>query len=121
MPQTELQGLVSMKVLLRCYSLSLVCALGWSTPALADVTVGLIGSVEVVAAPSGAPGNFDFRITFAGSPVVCNGQTWAYINISDPNYQATVANILSARAMNLPVYISWVQNGSYCQIGFINW
>jgi hypothetical protein len=100
---------------------AVVCAFGWIDSAFAGVTSGQIGSVEVVGSAGGAPNNFDFRVTFAGSLVICNGQTWAYMNTTDANYQATMANILSARALGSVVYISWLQQGSYCQIVFISW
>ena len=83
---------------------------------------GQIGSLFTVASGGGAPGNYDFRVYFVGSPVICNGQTWAYIDINDVNYAAIMANILAARASGATVLLNWTQqaNGN-CQINFISW
>jgi hypothetical protein len=83
---------------------------------------GQIGSLFTVASSGGAPGNYDFRVYFVGSPVICNGQPWAYVNIGDANYAAIVANILAARASGATVLLNWTQQANgYCQINFISW
>ena len=100
------------------------CIIGGISAAYAQsgVSVGQVGAVEIVGSGSGAPGNFDFRVYIAGGAVVCNGQTWAYVNTTDANYNAIVANILSARALGAQVTLNWIQSSSgYCQIGYMSW
>jgi hypothetical protein len=76
----------------------------------------------IVASAGGAPGNYDFRVYFVGSPVICNGQPWAYININDTNYAAIVANALAARTSGAMVSLNWTQQSNgYCQINFMTW
>jgi hypothetical protein len=83
---------------------------------------GQIGSFFIVASTGGAPGNYDFRVYFVGSPVICNGQPWAYININDANYAAIVANALAARTSGTQVSLNWTQQSNgYCQINFMTW
>lgn len=81
---------------------------------------GQVSQIMIVAGAGGAPGNYDFRVLLQGNPVQCNGQTWSYVNVSDPNYKGIVAGILSARAANQTVNLNLIQDGAgYCQIGYI--
>jgi hypothetical protein len=121
-----------MKLLTNSFSKSCVktvCALigtfGLFSPVLAQssgYSSGQIGSFFIVASAGGAPGNYDFRVYFVGSPVICNGQPWAYININDANYAAIVANALAARTSGAMVSLNWTQQSNgYCQINFMTW
>jgi hypothetical protein len=58
--------------------------------ALGTASTGQIGQVLVTGSADGAPGIEDFRVFLTGNPVICNGNTWAYVNISDANYNAIV-------------------------------
>jgi len=105
--------------------LAMIGMSGLVTAALAQSSgqsSGQIGDLFTVASGGGAPGNYDFRVYFVGSPVICNGQPWAYVNIGDANYAAIMANILAARASGATVLLNWTQQANgYCQINFISW
>ena len=104
---------------------ALIGAFGLLSAALAQssgYSSGQIGSFFIVASGGGAPGNYDFRVYFVGSPVICNGQPWAYIDINDVNYAAIVANALAARTSGAMVTLNWTQQpNGYCQINFMTW
>jgi hypothetical protein len=87
-------------------------------PAQANITVqGQVGTVEILTSAAGAPGNFDLRIYFVTGGVICNGQTWAYINTSDNNYAATAAGVLTAKSSGMTVTLNIVQDTQgYCQL-----
>jgi hypothetical protein len=80
---------------------------------------GYVGNLDVVGSAGGAPGNYDFRIFLTTNQVICNGQTWAYINATDANYNALVASILAAKATGgiVTLYVNPV--GAYCQLVFV--
>ena len=101
--------------------LMMLSAVGLSAAAYADGLVsGQVAIVQTVGSGSGAPGNYDFRVFPVGNPVICNGQNWAFVNVTDANYQAIVANILAARAMGAAVSLNWTQTSNgYCQIDSI--
>jgi hypothetical protein len=92
-----------------------------ASPAHAYILVsGQIGSTETVGTSGGAPGNYDFRIWLASGAVICNGQNWAYVNVSDGNYAAIVASTMTARAMGTTVTIAVTQDAlGYCQLSYI--
>jgi hypothetical protein len=89
-----------------------------ATPTYAFTTVqGTVGTVETVGSGAGAPGNLDFRVQLSGNPVICNGQIFAYVNLSDANYNAMVANILGAKAAGWGVTLNVAQDATgYCQL-----
>jgi hypothetical protein len=80
---------------------------------------GTVGNLDVVGSGGNAPGNYDFRIFLTTNQVICNGQTWAYINATDANYGALVASILEAKATCgvVTLYVNPV--GAYCQLAFV--
>ena len=80
---------------------------------------GYVGNLDVVGSAGGAPGNYDFRIFLTTNAVICNGQTWAYINATDGNYNALVASILAAKTTGgiVTLYVNPV--GAYCQLVFV--
>jgi hypothetical protein len=69
---------------------------------------------------AGAPGNFDYRFFLVGNPTVCNGQQWAYINITDANYTALVSGLMLAKSLGstLTFYVNQDSQG-YCQLAYI--
>src|SRR6185312_14378947 len=93
----------------RSLLLVVACIIGGISAAYAQsgVSVGQVGAIEIVGSGSGAPGNFDFRVYLIGGSVICNGQTWAYVNTTDVNYNAIVANILSAGTLGAQVQLNW--------------
>jgi hypothetical protein len=104
--------------------LALGCIIGCISTAYATSgsSVGQVGVAETIGSAGGAPGNFDFRVYLLGGPVICNGQIWAYVNSTEANYNAIVANILSARASGASVTLNWNQDGSgYCHISYMSW
>jgi hypothetical protein len=100
-----------------------ICLVGVSVQAYAvGNSSGQIGEILVLGSLDGAPGNEDFRVYLAGDPVICNGNTWAYVNISDANYQAIVANILTARTAGVTVTMYWIQQtNGFCEIEYMYW
>jgi hypothetical protein len=100
---------------------AMICSVGVIAPVYAaNPIIGQIGTAFVVGSAAGA--SQDFRVYLAGNPVICNGQTWAYVNIADPNYNAIVANILAARAMGASITLYWAQQtNGYCEISFFSW
>jgi hypothetical protein len=75
-----------------------------------------------MGAGAGAPNQYDFRVTLVGAPVICNGQTWAYVNQNDVSYDAIMANILQARAMGVGITLTWTQSSTgYCYIDYVAW
>jgi hypothetical protein len=101
------------------------CIVGAAMPAHgagAPAPAGTIGNITIIGSGSGAPGAWDFRVYLTGSPVICNGQTWAYINSTDANYAAITANLMEARALGAVVQLYWVQTSDgYCQIAWMQW
>jgi hypothetical protein len=104
--------------------LATVCVIGSISVAHAQTgyITGQVGSITALAAGAGAPNSYDFRVTLVGGPVICNGQNFAFLNEPDANYVAIVANVLSARAMGVPVTLIWTQTPTgYCQIDYMTW
>ena len=97
------------------------CLIGGISAAYATgSSSGQVSFILVVASGAGAPGNYDFRVSLVGGQVICNGQTWAYVNANDANYNGISANILSSRALGIPVTLYWNQDSSgSCQIAYI--
>lgn len=93
-----------------------------SVQAWDGVVTGLIMKTEGVAAPGGAPGNYDFRVRLDQN-VICNStidSSWAYINSSDPNYKGIMAMLLTAYSLGKPVTLLTNKGPTgYCQIGHI--
>jgi hypothetical protein len=115
-----------MKTITRCLArvlLALLCAVGATVPALANGSLsGTVSTVATLGSGSGAPGGLDFRVYLTGNPAFCSGNTWAYLNVTDANYSAIVASILSARAMGATITIYWIIGTSgYCQISSVQW
>ena len=104
--------------ILQLASATLICTLGMIGTAEADTVVfGQIARIETITSAGGAPGNYDFRVYLLGSPVICNGQIWAYVNASDANYHATVANVLAAKATASTGTLHVIQDAAgLCQI-----
>ena len=57
-----------------------------------------LGSIQTLGYGSGAPGNYDVRIYLINGGTICSGYNWAYINITDANYQSLVSNLLTAKS-----------------------
>jgi hypothetical protein len=86
-----------------------------------SVVNGQVGTVEPIGSGAGAPGAYDFRVYLIGNPVVCNGNTWAYINTTDANYQALVASLLMAKAIGSSVSFAIAQDSAgYCQLAYMS-
>jgi hypothetical protein len=82
---TKLHNFIEPLVVFLIATLSLVGASG-PAHALGTPSSGQIGTILVVGSADGAPGVEDFRVHLAGTPIICNGNTWAYINTTDVNY-----------------------------------
>jgi hypothetical protein len=83
---------------------------------------GTVGTITLVGSGTGAPGAYDFRVSLVGNPVICNGQIWAYINVTDANYSAITASILEAKAMGAPIQLYYTQGSDgYCLIDWMQW
>lgn len=79
------------------------------------------GKVRTIDVTGG--NNYGFRIALEGSPKLCgNENSWAFINVSDSNYQTYVAVLLAAKAAQFDVRVytnrTSDENG-YCRIGYI--
>lgn len=68
--------------------------------------------------------NYELRV-YLGWQTMCNVSNpdlsgWAYLNSSDPNYKATVANLMMAYATGKNVYIySMNDSGLGCHIHYV--
>lgn len=89
------------------------------------IATGKISRILLVAGPGGAPGNADSRFYLVGGPSLCTGATdptWAYINISDPNYKPIVAILstayLGGKSVTLSSSAVNISSGWYCQISY---
>lgn len=99
-----------------------ICVAGFVATGHAGTTTGQISTIAIVAGAGGAPGSLDFRVFLVGNPVICNGNYFAYVNVSDSNYNAIAANVLSARAMSAPISLTWAQQSNgYCELTSIQW
>jgi hypothetical protein len=81
------------------------------------------GKVAVIDVTGGD--NYGFRISLEGNPSLCgNGNTWAYINQSDSNYQTYAAVLLAAKLAQKDVTVYSVQESisgkGYCKMGYIS-
>lgn len=99
--------------------LSVLAAAAFSMPAFATTGAnsGTIAAFKVIASAGGAPGTQDFRVSLSGLSTLCPGQSTAYVNTTDANYQAIWRNLISAREHGTSVTISWVTDASgFCHI-----
>lgn len=84
------------------------------------VTTGVINRFETVNETN----NFELRV-FLGGAVMCNNttpsmNTWGYLNSSDPNYKATVANLMLAFSTGKTVTIFTTNEGGGCHIHYVS-
>jgi hypothetical protein len=100
--------------------LTLVCTLTHAQ--WGGVVGGKIAQVHTVS----TSGNADFRVYLVNSPVMCTGAidpSWVFINNSNPNYKAIVANVLLAYSLNKTVTFysnkSTTGPAGYCEIGYM--
>jgi hypothetical protein len=104
----------------RTLSLLLLCCVGAGGAAYAGEITGQIGRLDTVAAGGGAPNNYDFRVYLVGSTVICNGQTWAYVNSGEVNYSTIVANLLAAAATGAGVGLIATQDSvGFCHLDYL--
>ena len=101
-------------------AVSLLACLGDNAWAYVGPITGTVATLEVVGSGGGAPGNGDFRFYLAGNTIICNGQTWAYINTTDVNYAALVSSLILAKSLGstVSIYVNQDSNG-YCQLAII--
>jgi len=86
------------------------------------IVVGQVARIETVTSAAGAPGNYDLRVYLVGSPVICNNQVWAYVNVTDANYSATVANVLATKATGSTATLHVLQDsGGFCHLTFFDY
>jgi hypothetical protein len=81
-----------------------------------------VATVDVVGSAGGAPSNYDLRLSLEGGPTMCGASTpnWAYANISDVNYRAMVALMLTAQSTGKSVEVySYRDAAGYCRVGYI--
>ena len=84
------------------------------------VATGVISGIDTVNETN----NYELRV-FLGSTVMCNNttpsmNTWGYLNSSDPNYKATVANLMLAFATGKTVTIFTMNEGYGCHIHYVS-
>jgi hypothetical protein len=83
-------------------------SLAWDgTPA------GVISAVEV------NPGVQAFRVYMTNVSVMCGSNNWAFLSVTDSNYNAMAATLLSAKLSGSTVTLFLTIDGSYCHIGDI--
>ena len=103
---------LSLSFLIWCFS---TLAFSWD-----GVVEGVINVVDVVPVNGE---NFGFRVSFESNQPLCgNEHTWAFINQSDPNYDATVAVLLAAKMSGSKVvlYSDQRTSNNYCHIGYVS-
>jgi hypothetical protein len=98
----------------------IVGLLSFSSQAWDGHVSGKIGSIDVTSG-----NNYDLRVTLVNGPKLCgNGNTWAYLNNSDSNYQTYVSVLLAAKMAekNVTIYTSkeTKSGNGYCHIGYIS-
>jgi hypothetical protein len=79
---------------------------------------GVPGAIEVAQ----QVGNRNFRVSFSPAVSMCgNGNTWAYLNDTEPNYSAHVATVLMAKAQGLTVtvYSNLEAGTGFCHVGYL--
>ncbi len=90
-----------------------------STPVLAwdGAVTGKVIQIDIE--PSGT--NYGFRVYFHSLPTMCTaGPSWAYLNSTEPNYQAIASALMLAYSSGKSVIIySNLEAGSYCKIGYV--
>jgi hypothetical protein len=75
---------------------------------------GFISAVEV------NPGVQAFRVYMTNVSVMCGSNSWAYLSVTDSNYNAMAATLLSAKVAGTSVTLYLTLDGSsYCHIGDI--
>ena len=86
-------------------------ALAWD-----GIVSGTISRIDVVPA-----GNLELRVYMDQAQPWCagSGVTWAYLNASASNYEASVAVLNSAFLAGKTVTLYLTTVGSYCEIGYI--
>jgi hypothetical protein len=90
-------------------------AQGWD-----GIASGKISQIDTVNETN----NYELRV-FLGDTKMCNHpepslNTWAYLNSSDPNYKATLANLMLAYAMGKSVVIFTMNDaGAGCHIHYV--
>lgn len=94
-------------------AMSLVAAVLTGIPADAATYSGKIGQVFTAA-----PGNYPYRVYLIGGMVGC-ADGFGYLDTSDGNYQAHVADILSAFHAGKNVYLFTDQVGAFCKINSV--
>jgi len=90
-------------------------AYGWD-----GVATGVITRIDTVNETN----NYELRV-FLGSTVMCNNtdptmKTWGYLNSSDPNYKATLANLMLAFSTGKTVTIFTMNEGYGCHIHYVS-
>jgi hypothetical protein len=74
---------------------------------------GVISAVEV------NPGVQAFRVYMTNVSVMCGSSNWAFLSVTDSNYNAMAATLLSAKLTGSSVTLFLTLEGSYCHIGDI--
>ena len=100
--------------------LCIIFALIIAVPDMAYAWDGVVTG-KILFFQTAPAGNMAFRVTLEGSPVMCNGGgNFAFIDMTDPNYQGWVSGLTTAWATNSNITIYSSTNSSgYCLIGFI--
>lgn len=86
-------------------------------PALAwdGIKTGKITGLDVVADGQ----NFGLRVYMDGTPMCGTSITWAFMNKSASNYDATVAVLTSVYLAGKTAVVHTMKNGEYCEIGYV--
>jgi hypothetical protein len=76
---------------------------------------GTINGIDVT------DGAYAFRIDLVGAPALCgNTNTWAFVDVNNPDYKTYVALLLSAHAAGRSVLVYTTREASgYCRIGYV--
>lgn len=90
-------------------------ALTWGATAKADEAQGLITRIDSTEAQ-----NYGIRI-YLGNKPLCSApvKTWAYMNKSWDNYEATLSLLLTAYALKKTVTVISNSDGYYCRLSYI--
>lgn len=94
----------------------MIGAASWvaATPASAAI-VSNSGQIYALYAAQGT--NYAYRVYLTGVATTCpGGGSFAYTNVSDDNYKAYVATLLSAFALGKPVNLTMELVGAQCHI-----
>ena len=93
----------------------MIGAASWVGAAPACATSSASGQIDTLYAAQGT--NYGYRVYLSGVTTICPGGTiFAYTNVTDDNYKAYIATLLTAFALGKQVNLTLELVGGQCHI-----